>query len=428
MKNIRLFTARTFSSLKIRNYRLYFLGQAVSLSGTWMQTIGQGLLVLKLTGSGTALGLVTALQFLPILILGPWGGVITDRFPKRKILFITQSISGILALILGILVITTSIKLWMVYLLALSLGVVNTFDNPTRQTFLMEMVGAENLSNVISLNSSEVNMARIIGPAIAGVLIATFGLGICFIINGLSYGAILIVLMLMKKQELLSLPLVQKSKGQLLEGFRYIRSSPLILYTLLMMAIIGTLSYEFSVILPLFAKFTFRGDAGSYALLTGAMGVGSVIGGLITASRHKTSPQMLVWAAFLFGISLLAASLATTLIMAVVAMVVVGIFSINFTSLGNIILQLESIPEMRGRVMSFWTVAFLGSTPIGGPIIGWIGEHIGPRWGLVVGGMAAIAASGFGFLTLSKGIKFVIPDDLQRNATLVEAEKESRVF
>ena len=278
---------KTFSSLKIRNYRLYFVGQAISLSGTWMQTIGQSWLVLQLTHSGTALGFVVALQFLPILFLGPWGGLIADRFPKRKILYFTQSISGVLALILGILVITGSVKVWMVYILALLLGLVNVFDNPTRQTFVIEMVDKKKLQNAIALNTFEINVARVVGPALAGALIVSAGLGMCFIINAISYIAVIIALHMMNDKELYRSPLVEKAKGQLMEGFRYVRSNPIILNTLIMMAIIGTLTYEFNVSLPLFAEFTFHGNAGTYAMLTSALGVGSIIGGLFLAGRRK---------------------------------------------------------------------------------------------------------------------------------------------
>ncbi len=402
MENILKLNRQTFSSLKIRNYRLYFIGQAISLIGTWMQTIGQSWLVLKLTGSGTALGLVAAFQFLPILLLGPWGGVIADRFSKRKLLYFTQTASGILALILGILVATNSVQLWMVYTLALALGLVNTIDNPTRQVFVTEMVGKDHLSNALSLNSVEINLARVIGPAIAGALIATIGLAPCFIINAASYIPVVIVLFLMRKNELHHSPLAARVKGQLLEGFKYIKSSPLLRTILLMMAIIGTLTYEFTVILPLFAQFTFHGNAGTYALLTSSVGLGSALGGLFIASRRKIAPFMLVNAAFLFGIVILLTAIAPNLILAILALVLVGIFSINFLSLGNTMLQLESAPVMRGRIMALWTVAFLGSTPIGGPIIGLIGEHAGPRWGLAVGGAAAIIAAAIGALTLKK--------------------------
>jgi len=393
---------RTFLSLKTRNYRLYFIGQGISLCGTWMQTIGQAWLVLKITGSGTALGMVAAFQFVPMLLLGSFGGVIADRFSKRKILYFTQTASGGLALMLGILVATDLVKLWMIYIFVFSLGLVNAIDNPTRQTFIMEMVGEDQLPNAVSLNSAQVNLARAIGPAIGGGLIATLGLAPLFIINGISYVGVLVALFKMRAEELRPAPIVERAKGQLREGFRYVKSTPLLLNSLLMMAIIGMLSYEFNVSLPLFARFTFQSDAAGYAALTTAMGIGSVIGGLYTATRRKVTVRMLINAAWLFGLVILLTAIAPTLWLAMLGMVLVGIFSINFLSLGNVTLQLRSTVQMRGRVMGLWAVAFLGTTPIGGPIIGWIGQHAGPRWGLAVGGFAALAAGAVGARVLRK--------------------------
>ena len=390
----------TFSSLHVRNYRLYYLGQIISTSGTFMQNVAQAWLVLKLTNSGTALGLTTALQYLPILFLGPYGGVIADRFPKRKILYFTQSAAGILALILGALVLTGLVRVWMVYILAFSLGMVNTFDNPTRQTFYMELVGPDNIRNAITLYSTLVNLARIIGPAIAGALIAFVGLAPCFIINGVSYIAVIIMLTMMRASELHTTPPVPRSKGQLQEGFKYVVSTPVLGSTLLMMAIIGTLTYEFQVSLPLIAQFTFKGDASSLAFLMASMGVGAAVGGLFFASRKGLTPYKLVSAALLFGLAVLAAAFMPNLLLSGLALVAVGICSINFSSLGNSILQLSSSPQMRGRVMSFWSVAFLGSTTIGGPIVGWFAEAAGARWGLALGGLAALIAAALGAFTL----------------------------
>ena len=392
----------TFSSLKIRNYKLYFIGQAISLSGTWIQTIAQDWLVLQITHSGTQLGIVSAFQFLPILILGPWGGVIADRFSKRKILFFTQTIFGILALILGTLVLTHSIQIYMIYILALALGLVNVINSPTLQTFVPEMVGKENLQNAVSLNTTEVNLARAVGPALAGILILFVGIGWCFIINAISYIAVIVAFYMMREKELQPATRVQKKSGQLMEGLRYVRSNPLLLNTLIMMAIIGTLSYEFSIILPLIAQYTFHGNAGSYASLVAATGIGAVVGGLFAAGRKKVSPNMLVMSAMGFGISLTIAALMPSIFLMILVMFVAGIFSINFISLGNITLQTESKPEMRGRVMALWAVAFLGFTPIGGPIIGWIGQNIGPRYGLAVGGVAAIIAAVIGKIKIAR--------------------------
>jgi len=398
---LKKFSHNTFSSLKIRNFRLYFTGQVISTSGTFMQGIAQAWLVLELTNSGTALGIVTALQFLPVLLLGPWGGMIADRFSKRKLLYITQSLSGMLAIILGTLVATGEVRLWMVYVMALALGLINTVDNPTRQTFISEMVGENELKNAIALNSSLVNLSRVIGPAIAGIIIVTMGLAPCFILNGMSFFAVVSVLYMMRAHELHG---ARRShvKSRFLDGFRYILSKPILRMTLIMMAIIGTLSYEFQVSLPLLAQKTFHGDARSYAALTTALGLGSVIGGIIAASSKKINPQFIVVSAFFFGCAILGAAVMPNFFLSVVMIVIVGVFSIYFTSLGNTTVQLGSAPEMRGRVMAFWSMAFLGSTAIGGPIIGWVGEFISPRWGLGIGGFAAIFAAGLGLITLRR--------------------------
>jgi MFS family permease len=407
-------TNKTFSSLKIRNYRLYFIGQAISLVGTWMQMIAQDWLVLKLTNSGTQLGIVSAFQFLPILILGPWGGVIADRYKKRRLLFFTQLSSGLLALILGLLVIGGTVQIWMVYVLALTLGLVNVIDNPVRQTFVSEMVGKDQLANAVGLNATQVSLARAIGPMVGGGLIATVGLGVCFMINAVSYVAVLIVLFMMRESELIITPKIKRAKGQLRAGLAYVNSSPILKNTLLMMAIIGTLSYEFSISLPLLARFTFSGNAATYGFLVAATGFGSIIGGLMAASRKSISSGMVVWTALLFGITLTVAAWMPSLMLVFLALFLAGIFSVSFISMGNTTLQLESRPEMRGRVMSLWTMAFLGSTPIGGPIIGWIGEYWGPRWALSVGGLAAIFAAFYGMAKLLRKEKIIpIPEEVR---------------
>jgi MFS family permease len=391
---------QTFSSLKIRNFRLFITGQIISTTGTWMQTIGQAWLVLKLTNSGTALGLVIALQFLPVLIIGPWGGVITDRFSKRNLLFITQSVCAVLALILGILVATNFVQLWMVYVLALCLGLVNAVDSPARQTFIPEMVDKENLLSAVSLNSMQGNLTRVIGPSIAAILIAAFGLAPLFFFNALSYMVVIIALSMMDIDKLDISPYLTEFKGQLKEGLRYVRSSPVIFHTLLMMAIIGTFTYEFSVSLPLLAQFTFHGTATTYALLSSALGFGSIFGSLNTANRKKINFSILTQNAFLFGLSVFIFALATSFPLALFLIILVGFFSFNFLSLVNVILQMESKPTMRGRVMSLWAVAFLGSTPLGGPIVGWVSQHAGPRFGLMVGAVAALIASGIGIIAV----------------------------
>jgi predicted MFS family arabinose efflux permease len=266
----------------------------------------------------------------------------------------------------------------------------------------MEMVGRDSLKNAVTLNSIEINLARVIGPTIAAVLIANVGIGDCFLVNGFSYLAVLAGLVLIRSRDLHVSQRTGQLKGQLREGLRYVRRTPVLLNILLMMAVIGTLSYEFPVVLPVFASRTFHGGASTYALLTAAMSIGAVVGGIITASRRNTSIWALPIAALLFGVCILLVAVAPSMLLASLLLVFVGIGSISFTAVGNSTLQLESDPAMRGRVMSLWTVAFLGSTPIGGPIIGWISEHAGPRWGLAVGGVAAIATAIFGAFAIRR--------------------------
>ncbi len=399
-RSLREYGRDTFSSLYVRNYRLYYIGQIISTSGTFMQSVAQAWLVLQLTNSGTALGIATALQYLPILLLGPYGGIIADRVSKRKILYFTQSLSGLLAIILGVLDATGVVQVWMVYVLAFLLGVVTVFDNPARQTLYVELVGPEHLRNAVTLYSTLVNLARVIGPAIAAAVIAGFGLAPCFIVNGISYAAVVIMLWMMRPDELLVTPPVPRAKGQFQEGLRYVVASPVLGSVLLMMTLIGMLTFEFQVSLPLIAQSTFRGDASSYAFLTGSMGLGAVAGGIMFAGRKGVVPYKLVSAALLFGLAVLAAAFMPSLLLSGLALVVVGMFSINFSSLGNSVLQLESSPQMRGRVMSFWTIAFLGTTTMGGPIVGWFAQIAGARWGLALGGLAALLAAALGAIML----------------------------
>ena len=399
---LRQYGRDTFSSLHVRNYRLYYIGQIISTSGTFMQSVAQAWLVLQLTNSGAALGIASALQYLPIIFLGPYGGLIADRVSKRKILYMTQALSGLLALILGALTATSLVQVWMVYVLAFALGVVTAFDNPARQTLYIELVGPDNLRNAVTLYSTLVNLARVIGPAIAAAVIAVFGLAPCFIANGLSYAAVLIMLAMMRAEELQVTPPLPRAKGQFQEGLRYVVQSPILGPVLVMMAIIGMLTFEFQVSLPLIAQYTFHGDAASYAFLTGSLGLGAVLGGMLFAGRKSAVAYQLVSASLLFGAAVLAAAFMPSLLLSGLALVGVGVFSINFSSLGNSVLQLESSPQMRGRVMSFWTIAFLGTTTFGGPIVGWFAQTAGARWGLALGGLAALVAAALGAVTLRK--------------------------
>jgi len=384
----------TFVSLRNRNYRLYFIGQTVSVSGTWMQGLAQALLILSLThNSGTALGLVTALQFLPMLIFGAWGGVLADRFDKRKLLYGTQVSAGLLALALGIIVSTGAAAVWNVYVMSVLLGFVNVVDHPARQTFVLEMVGREQLPNAVSLNSVVMNSSRVVGPAIAGILIGAFGIAPCFYINAASYIGVIVALSLMNPSLLHRLPTVERAKGQLREGLRYAWSERMVRVPLLMMAVIGTLAFNFQVVIPLIAIKTFHAGAGGTALFLSSMGAGAVFGGLSVATRRGVSHRRLITLAVLMGVMILVAAIAPTLATEAVALFAMGASTFAFIAVANTTIQLTAAPEMRGRVMALYAIAFLGSTPIGGPTIGWISQSFGPRTGFAVGGVAALVAS-----------------------------------
>ncbi len=377
----------TFAALSVPNYRLYYAGQATSLAGTWMQMTAQAWLVLTLTHSSTALGVVIGLQTLPVLLLGPYGGVIADRVDKRRLMIILQSAMGVQALILGVLTVTGEVQYWQIGVLAVLLGLNNAFENPARQSFMLEMVGPEHLRNAVSLNSVMANTARVIGPAIAGILIATVGIGICFLLNAASFAAVIGSLLAMDRSALNPTTPTPRGRGQLREGFRYVRRTPELAIPLMMMALAGCLTYEFQVTLPVMASRGLHVGSTGFGFMTAAMGVGAVLGGLVVAARGKIGLRPLALAAGGFGTALALATLAPSLPLELVALAFVGWGSISFMSMANSTLQLTAAPEMRGRVMSLWFVGFQGSTPIGGPIVGWLMAVAGARAGL---GIAAV--------------------------------------
>ncbi len=402
MTGLVAISRRTFSALAIPNFRRFFFGQSASLIGTWMQSVAQSWLVFTVTHSPTAIGFVLALQTLPVLLLAPYGGVIADRVDKRRFLMVLQSLMGVQALVLGILVVTHSVMFWEICVLAMVLGFNNCFETPARQAFMLEMVGSSHVRNAVSLNSTMVNAARAVGPAVAGVLIATVGVGLCFLINAVSFVAVVYSLTSMDASALKPSPPTQRARGQLREGLRYVAGEPRLWVPLLMAGMVGTLAYEFQVTLPVVAKQTFGGNAATYGFLTAAMGFGAVFGGLFTAARGRTGLRTMTFAATGFGVAILGVALAPTLAVAFVAMAVTGFAAICFMSTGNATLQLEAAPSMRGRVMALWAVAFMGSTPIGGPLIGWIVEVAGGRIGLAVGGVSCLASAGIGILAMRR--------------------------
>ncbi len=303
---------RTFASLSVRNYRRYFTGQVVSITGNWMQTVAEMWLVLQLTGSGVSVGLTAGLQFLPILLFGAWGGLLADRMPKRRLLMITQSLMAIPALTLWALTTSGSVEIWMVYALVFARGTVNAIDNPARQSFAIEMVGADRVVNAVALNSVIVHTARILGPAAAGGVIALFGVGPCFLVNAISFAAMLLALRGMDPERLHTPEVAVRARGQLRGALRYVAATPSLLIPLAMMAVVGTLSFNFQILLPLLASFTWHGTAATYTALAVAMGVGSVAGALAAGARGRVGPRLLVAAAAAFGVAELLVALAPT--------------------------------------------------------------------------------------------------------------------
>jgi MFS family permease len=395
MTRFRRVAGTTFKSLHTRNYRLWFTGQLISVSGTWMQSIALAWLVLRLApraDQGIDLGLNIALQFLPMLLLGAWGGLIADRFDKRRLLYMTQASAGALAVVLAILTVTGTVRLWHVFLLALLLGFVNLVDNPTRQSFVVEMVGKDDLPNAVSLNSIVMNGARVIGPAIGGALIATVGLAICFEVNAVSYVAVIIALALMRRSELHKTELTVRAKGQLREGLRYAWGTRDLRDVLLVVFVVGTLAYNFTVMLPLFAKLTFHAGAGVYSVLTSLMATGAVLGGLVVASRGRPDITRLGIVGVGFGLFILALALSPSVLVASIVIVPMGALSIAFIATANSTIQMRVDPAMRGRVMALYAIGFLGTAPIGGPLVGWISQAASPRIALAVGATSAIVS------------------------------------
>ena len=392
----------TFAALAVPNYRRYISGQSVSLTGTWMQMAAQSWLVLTITHSATTLGLIVALQTLPVLLLGPYGGVVADRVDKRRLMVALQIAMGVQALILGVLTVTGAVRLWEIGALAALLGLNNAFENPARQAFMLEMVGPENLRNAVSLNSVLVNVARIIGPATAGILIATVGEGLCFLLNAASFIAVVASLLTLDLGAIHPSPPSGHQPGQLREGLRYVRDTPELGVPLMMMALVGAIAYEFQVTLPVMASQGLHVGAAGFGFMTAAMGVGAVIGGLFVAALGRTGLRTLVLASTAFGVLLLFASVAPNLPVELFALALTGGASISFMSTGNSTLQLSAAPTMRGRVMSLWFVAFQGSTPIGGPIVGWLMAQLGARAGLGAGGLTCLLVAGLGLLALRR--------------------------
>ena len=385
---------RSFDSLSVPNYRRYFKGQVVSLSGNWMQTVAEVWLILSLTGSGFAVGIATALQFLPIMLFGAWGGSLADRFAKRDLLMVTQAMMMVPPLILLGVTVAGVVTPAMVFALILIRGSLLSVDNPARQAFVMEMVGPDRIVNAVSLNSVIVHSARVAGPAVAGILIATVGVAPCFGLNAATFLVMIWALRGMDRRRLAEPPKTNsREPGRVRAAVRHVMQTPELAMPLMLMAVVGTLGLNFQVILPLLARLTFEGGASSYAVLVSSMGAGSVIGALVTGARGKTGMGVIAASALAFGGLAMAAALMPSLASEIPVLALLGASAVTFAAAINSTIQLAVEPEMRGRVMALYSVVFLGSTPIGGPLVGFISESADPRLALALASVSGLVAA-----------------------------------
>ncbi|MER6381538.1 MFS transporter [Streptomyces sp. NPDC001250] len=421
-----------FSSLKVRNYRLFFLGQVVSNTGTWMQRIAQDWLVLSLTGSSAAVGITTALQFLPMLLFGLYGGVLVDRLPKRPTLLVTQASMAVAGLALAALTLTGQVQVWHVYVAAFAVGLATVLDNPARQSFVSEMVGPEQLQNAVSLNSANFQSARLVGPAVAGLMITGVGTGWAFLANGLSFAAPITGLLLMRARELHVVRRTPRGKGQLREGLQYVAGRPELIWPIVLVGFIGTFGFNFPVWLSAYAEHVFHAGAGGYSLFNTLMASGSLAGALLAARRGTARLRILVAAALAFGALETVAALAPSYWLFALLMVPIGIFGLTVNVTANTAVQMATDPAMRGRVMALFMMVFMGGTPLGAPIVGWITDTYGARVGFAAGGIVSTAAAAaiglvltrIGGLRLSVGwhhghprVRFVPPGEREDLAT-----------
>ncbi|WP_315095703.1 MFS transporter [uncultured Cellulomonas sp.] len=382
----------TFSSLKFRNYRLWFAGALVANVGTWMQRVAQDWLVLTELSdeSGVAVGITTALQFAPVLLLSPYAGLLADRVDRRKLLMATQVGQGVLAAGLGALVLAGHAQLWQVYLFALVLGCVTAIDGPVRQTFVAELVPASKLSNAVGLNSASFNAARLIGPGVAGLLIAAVGTGWVFLINAVTFFATILALTRMRTSELSPMPTTARAKGQLREGIAYVRGRSDILVIMVVVGVVSTFGLNFQLTSAMMARSEFGKGAGEYGILGSVLAIGSLTGALLAARRERPRVRLVIGSAFAFGITTGVMALMPTYLTFALACIPVGLASLTMMTAANATIQLSTDPAVRGRVMALYMMVFLGATPIGSPIVGWIGETYGPRWAIGIGSISAL--------------------------------------
>ncbi len=398
----------TFRSLSVRNYRLYATGAVVSNTGTWMQRVAQDWLVLQLThNNGTALGITTGLQFLPILLLSPYAGLVADRFPKRRLLQVTQLMLALPALLLGLLAVTGVVQSWQVYLLAFVFGIGSAFDAPARQSFVSEIVGPEDLTNAVGLNSASFNLARMIGPALAGLLIAALGSGVpatgfVIVLNAVSYGAVIMSLQRMRERELNPAKPTERHKGMIRDGVRYTLARPDLMLILTIVFFAGTFGLNFQLTSALMATQVFHKGAGEYGLLGTTLAIGSLSGALLAARRGRIRHRLVILAALLFGVAEIVAGLLPSYLAFALWTPVIGVFSLTMITSANATFQMSVAPAMRGRVMALYMMVFMGGTPIGSPIVGWVGEQFGARWTLVGGGAATILGTTLAVVVFSR--------------------------
>lgn len=379
------------SSLRVRNYRLYFIGQSVSVIGTFMQTLALAFLVLELGGGGTDVGLVTAARLVPFILLAPWGGVVVDRANRRTVLLVTQIVSGAGAIAFAVLAWTQCATVPILAGLSLILGLVNVFDNPARQSLIADLVDRRTLNNAVVLSSVSINIARLVGGVLGGALVAAVGATLCFLINAASFAAVIVSLLMLKVSDMQPVTRVHRARGQIRSGLVYVLRTPALLLPLLMLTVTGILAYEFPTTLPLFATDAFGGTAATYGLMAAAEAAGGIVGGFVAASRVR-SPRAssLAVAAIGWGATIVLTALAPTLPTAIALLLFVGYGTITFNSTAKSVLQLSARPDMRGRVMALWGMAWIGSTAIGAPLVGWIAESLGSRWGLIAGGIPTV--------------------------------------
>jgi MFS family permease len=402
VRSLRAAGRETFASLAHRNFRLFFVGQGISQVGNWLTLVAQTLLVLELTDSGIALGALAAAQFGPILVLGPWAGLVADRSDKRRLLMTVQACAMGQSMLLAALAFTDDPPLAPLYAVAVVGGVCMAFDNPARRSFVVEMVPTERINNAVSLNSALMTLSRVVGPALAGLLVSTVGYGWAFFGDGVSYLAVIGGFWMMRTAELHPAPVTPRARGQVRAGLRYVRSVPELFVPLAMMAVIGTLSYNFQTVFPLFVTRDLDGSDTLFTVLMSVVSTGSLVGALVTARRRDQGVRRVAVASLGYGVALALMAVAPNVGIALVLGVVLGAASITFMVSSTAIVQIRAAPEMRGRVLALQAMLFLGSTPVGGPIVGWVAEEFGARYSIGLGAVAAVGAGLWGLAALRR--------------------------